>query len=167
MFSSLNFAEDHPARQRDTFFIRATRYRSAYTSSVQTASWKDDPPIRIICPGRVYRRKRLYGTPAASSWRRYVDKDVSFADLKQPCFSSPGDVWCPYKDSSPPVLLSVLNRARRWISAACVAEKVAHSASTPVGRAGCHGGPQCVEKCGAQQNLFRIRTRNGYQRIPT
>ena len=90
VFSSLNFAEDHPARDmQDTFFIQRSPdvLLRTHTSSVQTRVMeKTQPPIRIICPGRVYRNEAI-------SYRAhcffhqvealYVDKNVSFADLKQ------------------------------------------------------------------------------------
>ena len=90
VFSSLNFAEDHPARDmQDTFFIEAHPdvVLRTHTSSVQTRVMETSkPPIRIICPGRVYRNEAI-------SYRAhcffhqvealYVDKDVSFTDLKQ------------------------------------------------------------------------------------
>ena len=90
VFSSLNFAEDHPARDmQDTFFIHHNPdvLLRTHTSSVQTRVMeKQQPPIRIICPGRVYRNEAI-------SYRAhcffhqvealYVDKNVSFADLKQ------------------------------------------------------------------------------------
>lgn len=90
VFSSLNFAEDHPARDmQDTFFIQNNPQilLRTHTSSVQTRVMeKQEPPIRIICPGRVYRNEAI-------SYRAhcffhqvealYIDKDVSFTDLKQ------------------------------------------------------------------------------------
>lgn len=90
VFSSLNFADDHPARDmQDTFFIQNNPQivLRTHTSSVQTRVMeKTQPPIRIICPGRVYRNEAI-------SYRAhcffhqvealYVDKNVSFADLKQ------------------------------------------------------------------------------------
>ncbi len=90
VFSSLNFAEDHPARDmQDTFFIQHNPdvLLRTHTSSVQTRVMENQkPPIRIICPGRVYRNEAI-------SYRAhcffhqvealYVDKNVSFADLKQ------------------------------------------------------------------------------------
>jgi len=90
VFSSLNFADDHPARDmQDTFFIQHDPQvvLRTHTSSVQTRVMEQtDPPIRIICPGRVYRNEAI-------SYRAhcffhqvealYIDKDVSFADLKQ------------------------------------------------------------------------------------
>ena len=90
VFSSLNFAEDPPARDmQDTFFVKnvpGTLLRT-HTSSVQTRTMlASEPPIRIICPGRVYRNEAI-------SYRAhcffhqvealYVDQNVSFADLKQ------------------------------------------------------------------------------------
>ena len=90
VFSSLNFAEDHPARDMQyTFFIQHSPdvLLRTHTSSVQSRVMeKQQPPIRIICPGRVYRNEAI-------SYRAhcffhqvealYVDKNVSFADLKQ------------------------------------------------------------------------------------
>ncbi|MDR0794933.1 MAG: phenylalanine--tRNA ligase subunit alpha [Tannerella sp.] len=90
VFTSLNFADDHPARDmQDTFFIQhhPDIVLRTHTSSVQTRVMEQQqPPIRIICPGRVYRNEAI-------SYRAhcffhqiealYVDKDVSFADLKQ------------------------------------------------------------------------------------
>lgn len=90
VFSALNFAEDHPARDmQDTFFIESHPdiLLRTHTSSVQTRVMESNqPPIRIICPGRVYRNEAI-------SYRAhcffhqlealYVDKNVSFTDLKQ------------------------------------------------------------------------------------
>ena len=90
VFSSMNFAEDHPARDmQDTFFVEAHPdiILRTHTSSVQSRIMEvSEPPIRIICPGRVYRNEAI-------SYRAhcffhqvealYVDKHVSFADLKQ------------------------------------------------------------------------------------
>ncbi len=90
VFSSMNFAEDHPARDmQDTFFIEAHPdiILRTHTSSVQSRVMEvSQPPIRVICPGRVYRNEAI-------SYRAhcffhqvealYVDKNVSFTDLKQ------------------------------------------------------------------------------------
>jgi len=90
VFGSLNFPPEHPARDmQDTFFIEKNPdiLLRTHTSSVQTrAMTGSQPPIRIICPGRVYRNEAI-------SYRAhcffhqvealYIDKDVSFADLKQ------------------------------------------------------------------------------------
>ena len=63
VFSSLNFAADHPARDmQDTFFINRTPdvLLRTHTSSVQTRVMEHtQPPIRIICPGRVYRNEAI------------------------------------------------------------------------------------------------------------
>lgn len=90
VFSSLNFAEDHPARDmQDTFFIQhgADILLRTHTSSVQTRVMeKTQPPIRIICPGRVYRNEAI-SYRSLSAFHQvealYIDKNVSFADLKQ------------------------------------------------------------------------------------
>ena len=66
VFSSLNFAEDHPARDmQDTFFIQHNPdvLLRTHTSSVQTRVMENqEPPIRIICPGRVYRNEAISST---------------------------------------------------------------------------------------------------------
>lgn len=90
LFSSLNFAADHPARDmQDTFFIRRTPdvLLRSHTSSVQTRVMeKTQPPIRIICPGRVYRNEAISARAHCFFHQveaLYVDKKVSFVDLKQ------------------------------------------------------------------------------------
>ena len=102
VFSSLNFAEDHPARDmQDTFFIQHNPdvLLRTHTSSVQSRVMeKQEPPIRIICPGRVYRNEAI-------SYRAhcffhqvealYVDKNVSFADLKQALLSFAKEMFGP------------------------------------------------------------------------
>lgn len=90
VFSSLNFAEDHPARDmQDTFFIQSNPdiVLRTHTSSVQTRVMeKNTPPIRIICPGRVYRNE-VISARAHCFFHQveglYIDKGVSFADLRQ------------------------------------------------------------------------------------
>ena len=95
VFTMLNFAADHPARDmQDTFFVNTdaadvTRniVLRSHTSSVQTRVMeRAQPPIRIICPGRVYRNEAI--TARAHCFFHqieglYIDKGVSFADLKQ------------------------------------------------------------------------------------
>ena len=90
VFSSLNFAEDHPARDmQDTFFIQRNPeiVLRTHTSSVQTRVMeKTQPPIRIICPGRVYRNEDISARAHCLFHQvegLYIDKDISFADLKQ------------------------------------------------------------------------------------
>ena len=90
VFSSLNFAQDHPARDmQDTFFIQRNPdvLLRTHTSSVQTRVMEQaQPPIRIICPGRVYRNEAISARAHCFFHQveaLYVDKDVSFADLRQ------------------------------------------------------------------------------------
>ena len=91
VFSSLNFADDHPARDmQDTFFIQrnpADVLLRTHTSSVQTRVMeKSTPPIRIICPGRVYRNEAISARAHCFFHQveaLYIDKNVSFADLRQ------------------------------------------------------------------------------------
>ena len=90
VFSSLNFAADHPARDmQDTFFIRRNPdvLLRTHTSSVQTRVMEHtQPPIRIICPGRVFRNEAISARAHCFFHQveaLYVDKNVSFADLKQ------------------------------------------------------------------------------------
>lgn len=90
VFSSLNFAADHPARDmQDTFFINRGPdvLLRTHTSSVQSRVMeKTQPPIRIICPGRVYRNEAISARAHCFFHQveaLYVDRNVSFADLKQ------------------------------------------------------------------------------------
>lgn len=90
VFSALNFAEDHPARDmQDTFFIESHPdiLLRTHTSSVQSRVMEvNQPPIRIICPGRVYRNEAISARAHCFFHQveaLYVDKDVSFTDLKQ------------------------------------------------------------------------------------
>ncbi|MDE7381100.1 MAG: phenylalanine--tRNA ligase subunit alpha [Muribaculaceae bacterium] len=91
VFSSLNFPADHPARDmQDTFFIARNPVDvllRTHTSSVQTRVMeKTQPPIRIVCPGRVYRNEAISARAHCFFHQvegLYIDKNVSFADLKQ------------------------------------------------------------------------------------
>jgi len=90
VFSSLNFAADHPARDmQDTFFIQRNPdvLLRTHTSSVQSRVMeKNQPPIRIICPGRVYRNEAISARAHCFFHQveaLYVDENVSFADLRQ------------------------------------------------------------------------------------
>ncbi len=96
VFSALNFPPEHPARDmQDTFFIEKESSEPSqndillrtHTSSIQVRTMeRQKPPIRVICPGRVFRNEAI-------SYRAhcifhqieglYIDKNVSFADLKQ------------------------------------------------------------------------------------
>ena len=95
VFSSMNFAEDHPARDmQDTFFIENNSESVSHniilrthTSSVQSRVMEtSQPPIRVLCPGRVYRNEAISYRAHAFFHQveaLYVDKNVSFTDLKQ------------------------------------------------------------------------------------
>ncbi|MCH5227435.1 MAG: phenylalanine--tRNA ligase subunit alpha [Muribaculaceae bacterium] len=91
VFSSLNFPADHPARDmQDTFFITRNPIDvllRTHTSSVQTRTMeKNQPPIRIVCPGRVYRNEAISARAHCFFHQiegLYIDKNVSFADLRQ------------------------------------------------------------------------------------
>ncbi len=90
VFTALNFAPEHPARDmQDTFFIEKNPdvLLRTHTSSIQVRVMEtQEPPIRVICPGRVFRNEAI-------SYRAhcifhqveglYIDEGVSFADLKQ------------------------------------------------------------------------------------
>ncbi len=95
VFTKMNFAADHPARDmQDTFFVETNPddvtkniLLRSHTSSVQARVMETtQPPIRIICPGRVYRNEAI--TARAHCFFHqieglYIDKNVSFTDLKQ------------------------------------------------------------------------------------
>ena len=95
VFSSMNFAEDHPARDmQDTFFIENDTENVSHsiilrthTSSVQSRVMETtQPPIRVLCPGRVYRNEAISYRAHAFFHQveaLYVDRNVSFNDLKQ------------------------------------------------------------------------------------
>ena len=90
VFSSMNFAEDHPARDmQDTFFIESHPdiILRTHTSSVQSRVMEvSQPPIRVICPGRVYRNEAISARAHCFFHQvegLYIDKNVSFTDLKQ------------------------------------------------------------------------------------
>ena len=91
VFGALNFPTEHPARDmQDTFFISTGEnpiLLRTHTSSVQVrAMERMKPPIRIVCPGRVFRNEAISARAHCIFHQvegLYVDKDVSFADLKQ------------------------------------------------------------------------------------
>lgn len=89
-FTALNLPEYHPARDmQDTFFIQTDPdvLLRTHTSSVQVRYMEDNqPPIRTISPGRVFRNEAISARAHCFFHQvegLYVDKDVSFADLKQ------------------------------------------------------------------------------------
>jgi len=89
-FTALNLPEHHPARDmQDTFFIQTNpdMLLRTHTSSVQVRYMENNkPPIRTISPGRVYRNEAISARSHCFFHQvegLYIDKDVSFADLKQ------------------------------------------------------------------------------------
>jgi len=89
-FTALNLPENHPARDmQDTFYIdyAANKLLRTHTSSAQIRVMeKQKPPIRIITPGRVYRNETISARAHCTFHQvegLYIDKNVSFADLKQ------------------------------------------------------------------------------------
>jgi phenylalanyl-tRNA synthetase alpha chain len=89
-FTALNFPENHPAREmQDTFFLSEDRDKllRTHTSTVQVRLMETQkPPLRSIMPGRVYRNEAI-SARAHMVFHQveglYIDKNVSFADLKQ------------------------------------------------------------------------------------
>ena len=93
-FTALNLPEEHPARDmQDTFFIQTNPdiLLRTHTSSVQVRYMeKNEPPIRTISPGRVYRNEAISARAHCIFHQvegLYIDKNVSFADLKQALLS--------------------------------------------------------------------------------
>lgn len=89
-FTAMNTPEDHPARDmQDTFYLKdETKYLlRTHTSSVQARIMTShQPPIRMIMPGRVYRNETISARSHCQFHQvegLYIDKNVSFADLKQ------------------------------------------------------------------------------------
>jgi phenylalanyl-tRNA synthetase alpha chain len=89
-FTALNLPDEHPARDmQDTFFIQQNPdiLLRTHTSSVQVRFMENNkPPIRTLSPGRVYRNEAISARAHCIFHQvegLYIDKDVSFADLKQ------------------------------------------------------------------------------------
>jgi len=89
-FTALNFPENHPAREmQDTFFIEKNPDIAlrTHTSSVQIRVMENEkPPIRTLSPGRVFRNEAISARAHCVFHQMeglYIDKNVSFADLKQ------------------------------------------------------------------------------------
>lgn len=102
VFSSMNFADDHPARDmQDTFFIEARPdiILRTHTSSVQSRVMaKQVPPIRVICPGRVYRNEAISARAHCFFHQvegLYIAEKVSFADLKQVLLNFAKEMFSP------------------------------------------------------------------------
>ena len=89
-FTAMNTPEDHPARDmQDTFYIQNSKtwLLRTHTSPVQARIMeKQQPPIRIIAPGRVYRNETISARSHAQFHQvegLYIDENISFADMKQ------------------------------------------------------------------------------------
>lgn len=89
-FTAMNTPEDHPARDmQDTFYLKdsTANLLRTHTSSVQSrVMMTTKPPIRIIAPGRVYRNETVSARSHCQFHQvegLYIDKNVSFADMKQ------------------------------------------------------------------------------------
>ncbi len=111
VFTMMNFAADHPARDmQDTFFVEENpngdveknMILRSHTSSVQARVMETtQPPIRVICPGRVFRNEAI--TARAHCFFHqveglYIDKNVSFTDLKQVLLSFAREMFGPDTD---------------------------------------------------------------------
>ena len=92
VFEALNFPPNHPAREmQDTFFVSTGHLNPlllrTHTSSVQVRTMETQPlPIRVVCPGRVFRNEAISARAHCIFHQvegLYIDKNVSFADLKQ------------------------------------------------------------------------------------
>ena len=95
VFTKLNFAADHPARDmQDTFFIEQSAsdvtknilLRSHTSNDQSRIMERQQPPIRVICPGRAYRNEAISARAHCFFHQLeglYIDKNVSFTDLKQ------------------------------------------------------------------------------------
>lgn len=97
-FDKLNFPPNHPARDmQDTFFIKRAEGEQddvllrTHTSPVQTrVMLEEEPPIRVICPGKVYRNEAISARSYCVFHQLeglYIDKGVTFADLKATIYS--------------------------------------------------------------------------------
>ena len=87
-FTALNFPENHPARDmQDTFFVEGDMLLRTHTSSVQVRVMENEqPPIRTLSPGRVYRNEPISARAHCVFHQiegLFIDEQVSFADLKQ------------------------------------------------------------------------------------
>ena len=136
-FDALNTPEDHPARnEKDTFYFDSGKLLRTQTSTVQARVMeKQQPPVRIICPGSAFRRDAIDATHLSAFNQiegLYVDKHVSVGDLKgtleyflKALFGSETAVrfrphFFPFTEPSfeIDVLLQAAGQAPRWIEIA-------------------------------------------------
>ncbi len=104
-FTAMNTPEDHPARDmQDTFYLKnsVTNLLRTHTSSVQArVMTTQKPPIRIIAPGRVYRNETISARSHCQFHQvegLYIDKNVSFADMKQTLLYFAREMYGPKTD---------------------------------------------------------------------
>jgi phenylalanyl-tRNA synthetase alpha chain len=104
-FTAMNTPEDHPARDmQDTFYLKnsVTNLLRTHTSSVQArVMTSQQPPIRIIAPGRVYRNETISARSHCQFHQvegLYIDKKVSFADMKQTLLYFAREMYGPETD---------------------------------------------------------------------
>ncbi|MFZ4426774.1 MAG: phenylalanine--tRNA ligase subunit alpha [Saprospiraceae bacterium] len=101
-FTAMNTPEDHPARDmQDTYYIKDSTEMllRTHTSSVQArVMTSQQPPIRIIAPGRVYRNETISARSHCQFHQvegLYIDKGVSFADMKQTLYYFAQEMYGP------------------------------------------------------------------------
>lgn len=147
VFTKLNFAADHPARDmQDTFFIEQSGLDvtknillRSHTSNDQSRIMEhQEPPIRVICPGRVYRNEAISARAHCFFHQLeglYVDKNVSFTDLKQVLLTFARELLVRTQKSVCVQAISPSqSQAQRWTShATSAAARAAASVSTPDG----------------------------------
>lgn len=104
-FTAMNTPEDHPARDmQDTYYLKdsTSMLLRTHTSSVQArVMTSQQPPIRIIAPGRVYRNETISARAHAQFHQvegLYIDEKVSFADLKQTLLYFSREMYGPQTD---------------------------------------------------------------------
>ncbi len=104
-FTAMNTPEDHPARDmQDTYYLRNSTEMllRTHTSSVQARTMtSQQPPIRIIAPGRVYRNETISARSHCQFHQvegLYIDEDVSFADMKQTLLHFTKEMYGPEKE---------------------------------------------------------------------
>ena len=146
VFTMLNFAADHPARDmQDTFFIERSSTMDVTKNVLLRSHTSNDeahymsthePPIRVLCPGRVYRNEAISARAHCFFHQvegLYVDKNVSFTDLKQVLLTFAREMFGADTKIRlrPSYFPHSLSQAQRWISAVTsVAVRAAASVST-------------------------------------
>lgn len=175
VFESLNFAADHPARDmQDTFFIQRNPdvLLRTHTSSVQTRVMeKTQPPIRIICPGRVYRNEAISARAHCFFHQveaLYIDKNVSFADLRQTLLYFAREMFGPdTKIRLRPSYFPFTEPSAEWIYPATSAEArmlVLQGHGMGGDTRMRHGRPQRARSLRHRlQSILRIRSRHGHR----